>query len=272
MGAYDSEDGRLVGTSCSEPIVCISNNDVPKNAPYLAMHIPVSPAWPKWQLFPQVSPRANPLYHHLLKACLCTHDSNAASKFGPNPRPIQGETVLPRDHTHATKSQKPTRSLLQPWQSQAFSTYALHCAPLMCMCHAQHPPAPVAIAPAPATSAAPATTAAADSAAPAVALAAATITAAAAAVQRIQQAPPAKAPAPAAPSSPGRSASPRSATSQAYLSQPLPPCRALSTPQPSLAVAPAEWEGDSPISTAPSCMLSGRARLLCVWHCRAVLK
>ncbi len=58
VGAYDSVDGRLVGTSCSEPIVCISNNDVPKNAPYLAMHIPVSSAWPKWQNVPLVSPNA----------------------------------------------------------------------------------------------------------------------------------------------------------------------------------------------------------------------
>ena len=85
MGAYDSEDGRLVGTSCSEPIVCISNNDVPKNAPYLAMHIPVSSAWPKWQLFPQVNTRANPLYNHLLQACLHTHHSDAASSSDPQP-------------------------------------------------------------------------------------------------------------------------------------------------------------------------------------------
>ena len=37
------------------PIVCISNNDVPKNAPYLPMRMPVSSAWPKWQLLPTVS-------------------------------------------------------------------------------------------------------------------------------------------------------------------------------------------------------------------------
>ena len=49
MGAYDCEDGRLVGTSCSAPITCVSNNDVPKKAPYIPIEIPVASAWPKWQ-------------------------------------------------------------------------------------------------------------------------------------------------------------------------------------------------------------------------------
>ena len=79
MGAYDSEDGRLVGTSCSEPIVCISNNDVPKNAPYLPMRIPVSSAWPKWQLLPKVSPCVMPLCTAIAcEACVQTHDCNVA--------------------------------------------------------------------------------------------------------------------------------------------------------------------------------------------------
>lgn len=132
--------------------------------------------------------------------------------------------------------------------------YTSHGPPQGYLCHMQHPPADVAIAPAPAHSAAPATAAAADSAAPAVGMAAAptvvvaaapAITTAAASAQHLQQAASAKAPAPAAPSSPGRSASPRSATSQAYLSQPLPPCQILSAPEPSLAAASEEWEGDS---------------------------
>ena len=62
-----------MGTSCSEPIVCISNNDVPKNAPYLAMHIPVSSAWPKWQLVPLVSP-VHPLFHSTCQHT-CIHTS-----------------------------------------------------------------------------------------------------------------------------------------------------------------------------------------------------
>lgn len=109
-----------MGTSCSEPIVCISNNDVPKNAPYLAMHIPVSSAWPKWQLFPQVSPCADPLCNHLLRACLHTHDSAAASSSDPIPNPIQERTVLAGDLTHATKKENLMRSLLQPWGSPSF--------------------------------------------------------------------------------------------------------------------------------------------------------
>ena len=48
VGAYDCEDGRLVGTSCSAPITCVSNNDVPKKAPYIPIEIPVASAWPKW--------------------------------------------------------------------------------------------------------------------------------------------------------------------------------------------------------------------------------
>ncbi len=147
------------------------------------------------------------------------------------------------------------------------------------VCLVQHPPpapvipaapaaaAPLATAAAPAMAAAPAPTVApayAAHPAPAAAPAAVAPPGAAAraiafaahpafafaAAQRMQVAParapaPAKAPAPAPPSSPGRSASPRSATSQAYLSQPLPPCRTHPTLQPSLAETPKEWEGDS---------------------------
>ena len=52
MGAYDCDDGRLVGTSCSAPITCVSNNDVPKKAPYIPIDIPVASAWPKWHYCP----------------------------------------------------------------------------------------------------------------------------------------------------------------------------------------------------------------------------
>ena len=48
-----------------------------------------------------------------------------------------------------------------------------------------------------------------------------------------------------APTSPGCTASPRSATSQAYISQPLPPQSALHAQQPSQATAHKEWEGDA---------------------------
>ncbi|CAL5227695.1 g10703 [Coccomyxa viridis] len=189
VGAYDSEDGRLVGTSCSEPIVCISNNDVPKNAPYLPMHIPVSSAWPKWQLVPQQPPAA---------------------------------PVIPA----APAAAAPLAPAAAPPRAAAAAATA----------------AP-AHAAAPALAAVPAAVAPLCGAARAIAFRAAPAFAFAAA-QRMQIAP-AKAPAPAPPSSPGRSASPRSATSQAYLSQPLPPCRTHPTLQPSLVEAPKEWEGDS---------------------------
>lgn len=116
MGAYDSEDGRLVGTSCSEPIVCISNNDVPKNAPYLPMHIPVSSAWPKWQLVPQV----NPCTPAPITACkhACIHTATLLQIVLPHPR---GSSILAGSLHMRTEMMS---LVLQPWPHKAASIHA----------------------------------------------------------------------------------------------------------------------------------------------------
>lgn len=56
VGAYDFDNGRLIGTSCSQPILMCSNNDAPDRAASLAIHIPVSSTWPRWQQVPQQVP------------------------------------------------------------------------------------------------------------------------------------------------------------------------------------------------------------------------
>ena len=69
-GAFDA-NGLLIGTSVSQPIRVLANNDVPTGAAHIEMVMEVDSSWPGWessftpvQLFPPISPAGGDFARH----------------------------------------------------------------------------------------------------------------------------------------------------------------------------------------------------------------